>query len=211
MPDIIKNTYTLRPLEKADLASVALWFQDVGDLALFDRSSRVPYNLSSCEKHWDTTGNIETAGGKCWFAITAESTEVVGIVGLEGISPINRDAVIPLFVERSNRKKGVGIRASALMLDFAFRQLGLQRVTSYYRADNIGTRDLTTKAGFEIEGKMRRSWFADGTFHDTIVVAILKDEWLARRSVLAEKLSSETVVAFGSAGWTWPPQDPAHG
>ena len=214
MPSNVTALYTLRPLEKADLASVARWFQDVEDLASFDRNSRVPYDISSCERHWYSSGNPENVGRKCWFAIASETLEIIGIIGLEDISSVNRDAVIPLYVEKSTRRKGVGIRASALMLDFAFRQLGLQRVTTYYRADNIGSRDLTTQAGFKIEGTMRKSWFADGTFHDTLLVAILKDEWTARRDVLARGLGSETIVTLGSARsskWTWPPQDPVSG
>jgi len=211
MPDTISELYGLRSLEKADLASVVGWFQDVGDLAVFDRSARVPYDLPACERHWDTAGNADTTSGKCWFAITSAAREVVGIIGLEGISSINRDAVIPLYVDKPMRKKGIGIRAAALLLDFAFRQLGLQRVTSYYRADNLGSQCLTRQAGFKIEGTMRQSWFADGTFHDMIVVGILQDEWMARREALAAELGSETVIAFGGAAssrWSWPPQDP---
>lgn len=211
MPDNTQKSYSLRPLEKADLVCVARWFQDVGDLAVFDRGARVPYDLPTCERLWNMSGNTDDAGEKCWFAITSEAVEVIGIVGLERISHVNRDAVIALYVDPSNRRTGIGIRASTLMLDFAFRQLGLNRVTSFYRADNTGSRDLTARAGFTIEGTMRKAWFADGIFHDMVVVGILADEWTGIRAVLADDLDSDTVIAFGdttTSRYTWPPSAP---
>ncbi len=150
----------------------------------------------------------QDADDKCWFAITSEPTGVAGIVGLERISPVNRDAVIALYVDHAIRRQGVGIRASALILDFAFRQLGLNRVTSYYRNDNASSRDLVSQAGFEVEGTMRQAWFSDGRFHDMIVVGILAEDWKVRRDALAEELGETTVIAFGdgrSVGSKWPP------
>jgi len=211
MSDKTTISYSLRPLEKADLVFVARWFQDPGDLAVFDRGSRVPYDLPTCERHWNISGNTGDAGEKCWFAMISDAMEVIGIVGLERISYINRDAVVALYVDQSVRRKGIGIRASTMMLDFAFRQLGLNRVTSYYRADNTGSRDLTAQAGFEIEGRMRQAWFAEGAFHDMVVVGILAETWMARRDRLVKELGSETLIAFGDATtsrWTWPPRKP---
>lgn len=209
MPDSSTKLYSLRPLEKSDLTSVMRWFQDVDDIALFDRNTRVPYDLATCERLWDMSDTSDDSGEKCWFAITSDALDVIGIVGLERISSVNRDAVIALYVDHATRRKGIGIRASTLMLDFAFRQLGLNRVTSFYRDDNTNSRELTRQAGFQIEGTMRKAWFADGSFHDMIVVGILAQDWTARRQTLAEELGSDILIAFGDAGTSgtkWPPR-----
>ncbi len=209
MPDNSTYSFSLRPLLKSDLAAIARWFQNVGDLALFDRNTRMPYDERTCAKLWDMTD--DATGGptdSCWFAITTSPADVVGIVGLERISPVNRDAVVALYMDHATRRQGIGIRAASLMLDFAFRQLGLNRVTSYYRDDNSGSRGLTRQAGFEIEGTMRQAWFADGAFHDMIVVGILASDWAARRGQLAAELGSDIVIAFGGPGASihrWPP------
>ena len=212
MPDNISNSYSLRPLEKSDLTAITQWFQDVGDLALFDRNSRVPYDLATCERIWNMSDTPQDADDKCWFTITSEAGGIAGIVGLEGISPVNRDAVIALFVDRAIRRQGIGVRATALVLDFGFRQLGLNRVTSYYRKDNAGSRDLTSQVGFEVEGTMRQAWFSDGKFHDMIVVGLLAENWTLRRDTLADELGEEPVIVFGdgmTSGSKWPPQRPA--
>ncbi len=208
MSDTPKNQFTLRPLEKDDLATIATWFRDIDDLALFDRKSRIPLNNSQTAEIWNDAVCQSRDEGKCWFVVETASGQSVGLAGLDGISSINRDAVIPLFVDKSVRRHGVGIRTAALMLDLAFRQLGLNRVTSFYRADNSSTRDLVARLGFSVEGTMRQAWFADGQFRDMAVVGILKDDWFDRREALISELSTDTTVSLcpGPAPlWTWPP------
>ncbi len=209
MPDSSPRLFRLRPLEKADLGTVARWFQDIHDLALFDRTSRIPQNLVQTERYWEDAINASKDCCKCWFAIESDSGDLVGMTGLEAISSVNRDAVVPVFVDKSIRRHGVAVRSVALMLDFAFRQLGLNRITSYYRADNHSSRDLIQRIGCEIEGTMRQAWFADGQFHDMVVVGMLKQDWIARREVLAQELGTQTVVSFDASGWSWPPDSGA--
>ena len=196
-------------MERPDLDSVLPWFHDVEDLARFDRTTRVPLNASSAEEWWKDVFAGSGVSHKCWFVVESSAGEVVGLAGLESISSINRDAVVAVFIEKSIRRLGVGLRASALMLDLGFRQLGLNRITSYYRADNHHSRDLVAQLGCKIEGTMRQAWFADGQFHDMVAVGALQSEWTAHRDVLARELDANTVVTLGPmdcTGWSWPPK-----
>ncbi|WP_377194122.1 GNAT family N-acetyltransferase [Ruegeria meonggei] len=209
MPDKHTSSFKLRPLEKADLEVVTPWFQDIEDLARFDRTSRIPLNLAQTEENWSDVFSASAGSGKCWFVAELHSGQIVGMSGLEAISPINRDAIVAMFVDKPTRRLGVGIRATALVVDFAFRQLGLNRLTSYYRVDNANSRDLVAKLGCQIEGTMRQAWFADGQFQDMVVVGLLRQDWEKQRVKLAAELGSETVVSFGpssSTDWSWPPQ-----
>ncbi|SDX23848.1 Protein N-acetyltransferase, RimJ/RimL family [Ruegeria halocynthiae] len=205
MPDTSPRLFKLRPLEKKDLESVTHWFQDLNDLALFDRALRIPPNQMQTEQIWEDVISSSRDCDKCWFVIESGSGDLVGMIGLEAISNINRDAVVPVFVDKSIRRQGVAVRAVALMLDFAFRQLGLNRITSYYRSDNHSSRDLISRVGCKIEGTMRQAWFADGQFHDMVVVGMLQQDWKVRRQVLEQELGPETVVGFDASGWSWPP------
>lgn len=209
MSDKSDSVFKLRPLEKADLEVITPWFQDIEDLGRFDRTSRIPLNLAQTEDVWRDAFSVSGNSGKCWFVVESISGQVVGIVGLEAISLVNRDAIIAMFVEKSVRRLGLAIRATALVADFAFRQLGLNRLTSYYRQDNHISRDLVERLGCQVEGTMRQAWYADGTFHDMIVVGLLRQDWMNTRQTLAKSISSETVVIFGANGcpsWSWPPQ-----
>ena len=210
MAETSKRLFRLRPLEKADLADVQRWFQDVEDLALFDRTCRTPLNQTQTEQMWEDAFGASEKCNKCWFIIETDQEEAQGVIGIDAISSVNRDGVVALFVDKAIRGSGAGIRAAALILDFAFRQLGLNRVTSYCRADNQRSRDVLRALDFQVEGTMRNAWFADGQFHDVVVVGLLQQEWAAQRSSLARDLGPDTVVSFGSgdcAKWSWPPKD----
>ncbi len=160
---------------------------------VLSKSLAVEDNNSSPDKHW--------------FSIKDGNGNLAGIIGLEKISWVNRDAIVPMFMSKAFRGKGIGIRSVALLMDVAFRQLSLQQLTSYLRADNVASRSLTERAGFQQEGRIRQAWFSDGEHHDMLVVGILRHEWFARREVLARELHPRTVVTFGgdlSGDWSWP-------
>nr|WP_170424252.1 GNAT family protein [Ruegeria arenilitoris] len=196
-------------MERSDLDSVLPWFQDVEDLARFDRTTRVPLNQAHAESWWKDAFAAPDASRQSWFVIETVAGETVGLAGLDSISNINRDAVVAVFVDKATRRSGVGIRAAALLMDLGFRQLGLNRITSYYRADNHNSRDLVAKIGCQIEGTMRQAWFAEGQFHDMVVVGILRDDWMVHREVLGQELDAKTVVSLGPTdctAWSWPPK-----
>ncbi|OED49224.1 GNAT family N-acetyltransferase [Leisingera sp. S232] len=211
MPESQSAAYRLRPLEPDDFADLASWFQNVADLARFDRSARAPAPAARVQETWEPGGVAAKNPERCWFSVTTDTGVLCGVTGLEGISAVNRDAVISLFVEESRRRQGIGIRSMALVLDFAFRQIGLNRVTSYYRADNAHSQQMTSRAGFAEEGRMREAWFAEGRYFDMVGVGILRRDWDARRGALAQELGPECRVEFRGAavsGWVWPPGPP---
>ena len=205
-----ERLYLVRPLEKSDIPTFTRWFYDLEDLSTFDRNARIPLGLEASEKTWsDALGN-DGKNGKYWFAIDDAETNTIGIVGLESHSVINGDAVISLYIAKPERRQGVGVRTIALLSDVAFKQLGLNRITSYYHADNEGSRKLTARLGFEVEGRMRQAWFRGGQRADMVVVGLLKQDWFERRTALTSELDTDTIVSFGviaSPVWSWPLKD----
>jgi RimJ/RimL family protein N-acetyltransferase len=205
-----RDTYFVRPLENSDIPTISSWFVDLDDLSTFDRCMRIPLSRDGSEKAWsDAVGN-DGSNGKYWFAIEDKETQTIGIIGLESVNLINEDAVLAVCITNTVRNKGIGIRSAALIMDVSFQQLGLNRLTSYYRVDNEVTRYLTERAGFRQEGCMRQAWFAGGQHVDMIIVGILRQEWMERRKTLAKELDTNTVVTFGrhsSGTWSWPPVD----
>jgi hypothetical protein len=86
------------------------------------------------------------------------------------------------------------------MLDMAFDRLRLRRVTTYFRSDNLRTERLTTRAGFQQEGRIREAWFVDGRHLDCILVGLLREEWLAHRDALRAELAGPIEVVLGRPG-----------
>lgn len=81
------------------------------------------------------------------------------------------------------RFQGTGLNKHCkfLLLQFAFEQMGMERVE--FRADNRNTRSIAAmkSIGCTEEGVLRSNGFtAEGTRRDSIVLSILKEEWLSQ-------------------------------
>lgn len=203
-----QDIYCMRPMALDDLPTITKWFEDIEDLAMFDRAMRVPLSPEAFEQAWREEISTPEGGRSCWFSIEDAAADVVGIVGLEHINHVNGDAILPVCLAKHARKKGIGLRATAMMLDLAFDQLRLCRVTSFCRADNAASARMTKQAGFQEEGRMREAWFADGHHIDMVVIGILRQEWIDQRAKLSQQMSDDTVVILGrhpDSKPRWPP------
>ncbi len=199
--------FRMRPIEVSDAESVADWYQQIEDVSIFDRQVPLPIN------HADVISLIKSLLAdqekeKCrWFIAETNDGTAVGIAGLEGINLLHGHAILPLFIEDSWRRTGVGIRMACMMVDLAFRQLRLHRVATVYRADNASSRILLDRMGFKPEGIARQAWFSHGQYFDLMNVGLLFEEWEQARQTLQTQLSSNITVELGpraTAAWRWP-------
>ncbi len=115
------------------------------------------------------------------FAIHLKGAdEPIGVISLMNISEANASAELSVIVgSPEDRHHGYGSEAIALLLDYAFGELGLNRVglsVFEFNEDAISTYETL---GFRQEGRLRRALKRDATFHDAILMSVLKSEWEA--------------------------------
>ena len=202
-----QQQFCMRPMAVDDLETVSQWFQHLADLCLFDRGSPIPVNREITEESWKDvlTGTAPRRG--YWFALDNEVGDVMGIAGIENINYANGDGVLAIYLAEQARRKGLAAKASCNLLDLAFDQLRLHRITTYYRDDNEITKRLITMLGFAQEGVMREAWFAGGKHFDVIAVGILQNEWVKARKKITAELDGSVRLQFGSPPWqakVWP-------
>jgi RimJ/RimL family protein N-acetyltransferase len=77
--------------------------------------------------------------------------------------------------------KGLGTEAIRLMLDYGFRTLNLHRIELFVHDFNERAQKAYKKLGFVEEGRKREALYSDGKYHDEILMAILKEEWMEKR------------------------------
>lgn len=189
--------YRMRPLSSKDIAALAAWFENANDLTIFDRNGPIPVGPEALEAIWRANLDDQTPRASYWFAIDDASEDVVGLAGLQSINYLHGDAVIPVFLSPMVRRIGLGVRTTAHLIDLAFDQLRLHRLTSYYRADNLASKQLTEKLGFVTEGYLRNAWYSRGQHFDVTIIGILKEEWINTRSAFFDSLDPTTVVLEG--------------
>ncbi|MDX1619638.1 MAG: GNAT family protein [Nitriliruptorales bacterium] len=72
--------------------------------------------------------------------------------------------------------KGYATEAVRLMSQYLFAQHRIERLQLNIHPENTASRRVAEKAGYSLEGVMRRAWFNGGRFHDLEIWSILRDE-----------------------------------
>ena len=103
---------------------------------------------------------------------------VIGDVALQGLDWRNRSCSLGMGVAKlENRGRGYGKEAVSLLLDHAFGNLGLERVTASTLETNLAGQKSLEGLGFVLEGRARRSDWVAGQWVDKLSYAILREEW----------------------------------
>lgn len=117
------------------------------------------------------------------------SNVAIGLASLNDINYINRSALLGIFIAENNRKnKGIGTKATILILDFAFNAIGLKRVGLEVLKNNKNAIRMYKKVGFIKEGTKRKAFFRNGSFLDVEIMSILKSEFKINKKSIANRL-----------------------
>ena len=206
-PASATRLFHLEPVSVSHLERIASWYQDLDELSLIESNMPLPVNAESLESMWKRDIEQKAPRSGYLYAICNDRDEAVGFTGLQDINLTHGTAVVFIFVEKSNRRFGLALRALALLLDMAFQQLRLHRITTYVDSNNLSSIGLIRKLGFTDEGRMREASFFRGEYHDVNVVGMLVDEWQAQRGAVSESMESRVVLSMSKdadSRWTWP-------
>ena len=166
---------TIRPWTGNDAAALARVS------AATDRqylSDRLPEPYTEHDAAWYLNLVASRDGHDAIFRAVCVDGEVVGTISVEKKSDVFRkDAEIGYFLAPDACGKGVMTRAVALACEEAFDRLGIVRISADVRAENIASRRLLEKNGFQLEGIMRRAVIKYGKLHDLCIYGRLKEEW----------------------------------
>lgn len=108
-----------------------------------------------------------------------EDDALIGEMILHVINWAGGDAFVGLTIgERENWGKGYGTEMMHLLLQYAFLEVNLHRVTLAVFEYNPRAIRSYEKAGFRHEGRMRRFLNKEGRRWDMLFMGILRDEWM---------------------------------
>ncbi|SCW28796.1 Protein N-acetyltransferase, RimJ/RimL family [Paenibacillus tianmuensis] len=121
---------------------------------------------------------LGSASSKSYILVDKTSATPFGITSLIHIDPKNRNA--ECIIDIGNKTywgKGYGTEAIKLLLDYAFLELNLHRVSLRVFSFNDRAIKLYEKLGFRREGISRQSLFREGAWHDIIHMGLLQHEY----------------------------------
>lgn len=122
---------------------------------------------------------LGASASKSYMILDKESQRPIGITSLIQIDFKNRNGECIIDIgEKEYWGKGYGTEALKLLLDYAFLEMNLHRVSLRVFSFNEKAVSMYEKIGFKQEGVSRQSIFREGKWHDIIHMGILQHEYL---------------------------------
>jgi len=165
----------LRSMEKDD---VDLLVECRNDIDFKGEYSPIGEQISKSElmKRFDNPSNLTILTESTDFTIQKKDGTRIGII-THLINQPNRTMEIGCSLVPSERGKGYGAEATQLMVDYLFLSKTIVRIQADTNARNKAAQKTLEKAGFKIEGTMRKLRFVRGVWNDYCLYSILREEW----------------------------------
>lgn len=107
-----------------------------------------------------------------------ENDELLGNVGFNSVDLLNRMATMGIMLGNPNyQRKGYGIEAVKLILDYGFSFLNLRNISLSVFEYNEVAYNLYKKIGFKEAGRLRKAVEILGKTYDVIIMDMLKEEF----------------------------------
>lgn len=171
---IIKtNDFILRHIELKD---AKLYFESQQDKDAKKGFMSTPQTLDEAKKEIkEKLSAMKKSTGET-FAIEIDG-EYAGYVEIHDLTTKERyrhTAVIGYCIHPKYRGKGIATRAVKLVTSYAFKKYNLKRISGWCRTFNKASVRVLEKAGYKLEGIMRKNKFKDGKYLDDMIWAKVK-------------------------------------
>ncbi len=120
-----------------------------------------------------------------WFTFALELKETGELVGHVALTTEEdgRQGEIGFTLAREFHGRGLAFEAAARVLDYAFDELALHRVTAVTDCENHSSVALLGRLGMRREGHFIQNVWFKGRWGDEYLYAVLREEWPRARPV----------------------------
>lgn len=181
---LVGNRVCLRSFELSDLDEIMKYWNVIELRRLLGNVDRGPAARNQEEEWIKDTWKLRQERRAFMFAIEAIADKKhIGGSGLFNIDWTSRSAEVGISIYNPEYwGKGYGVESLDLLLDFAFRDLNLNRVGLEVFEFNERAHKCYLKVGFKEFGRKRRARFIEGQYHDSIVMDLLREEWVKKKA-----------------------------
>lgn len=166
----------LRALEPTDLNTTYLGWLNDPEVSRYLETRFLPQTHEALQAYWQAHRDDPASP---WFAIClAGDGRHIGNIKLGPIQWLHRRADLSLFIgDRGCWGQGYASEAIALLRDWAFSELDLQKLNAGIYAGNIGSRRAFEKCGFVLEGTLQQEVVSAGQRLDVWRLGLPRSDW----------------------------------
>ena len=179
MPVLETERLVLRRLEMGDAQDIYDYGKDplVAKHVLWDAHTSV----SDTKSYLRYMLRKYRAGEPSSWCIVEKSTgKVVGTIGYMWYQKDNSACEVGYSLARRCWNRGYMTQALNAVLDYTFRELGINRVEAQHETDNGASGAVMRKCGMTKEGTLRSRLYNKGRYVDVDLYSILRKEYMSR-------------------------------
>jgi RimJ/RimL family protein N-acetyltransferase len=164
----------LRPVEPEDADALYRWHNDEEVM----RWLQMYFHESLAGLRKRIADRRENSHGKVTFCIeTLQERKPIGVVALRDADPVNARAEVDIYIgEQEYWGGGYGTDALRTVCRYGFDTMRLHSIELGVVEENTRAIRSYEKVGFQVDGRLRQSFFRDGKWHDSLLMCVLKDE-----------------------------------
>jgi RimJ/RimL family protein N-acetyltransferase len=106
--------------------------------------------------------------------------QLIGSCGIEVSDTVNKEGCIGYCLNHRYWGQGYGTEAAKALLAFDFSQLDLHQIFATCDPSNHESAHVLEKIGMQREGRLREHKWAKGKWRDSLLYAILDNEWKSK-------------------------------
>jgi len=162
---------------ESDAEIESRWTHDLDFLHAISSKPALPLSASQIKKMYKKAEKDDK--DRFSFAIhTQVDQRLIGFVRLHHIEWPHQCGWIKMGIgEAADRGRGYGAEALNLVLNYAFCEINLFRVSATVGEYNLRWCDLLKKAGFVEEVRQREALLVNGQRFDALILGLLKEDW----------------------------------
>lgn len=175
-PKIETERLILSELKAEDVAAIV---QYAGNKKISDYTSHIPFPYE--EKDAVFWINQAHQGYRNGSHLTLglhlkPDNEFVGGMGLT-IDQRFKRAELGYWIAEEQWNKGYTSEAAKALIDYAFKEMDLHKITSSYMRMNPASGKVMEKCGMHKEGEQKDQILKNGVYHDLILYGLTKDQY----------------------------------
>lgn len=171
------TTIKLRAVEPGDWETFAAW--NVDDFSARHSSSiNFPESREAVKRWTEHAATNEPAHDRARWAIENRAGQMVGTINTHTCDRRHGTFMYGLVIAAEHHRHGYAREAVQLVLRYFFQELDYQKVTVRVYGFNRPSQRFHERLGFQLEGRLRRMIYTNGTHHDDLVYGLLREEFV---------------------------------
>lgn len=195
----------LRPWEHGDAARLKAAFSDKQiQRWCLHRLATIPEGrawIDSWHKRW------RQRRGASWAIVDRKRPDLaLGQIGFRSLYLADGLAEVSCWVMPKARRRHLGTEATRMLADWAFDELGLERLEIVHSTHNPASCPVALRAGFQIEGIKRHLQLHLDGFHDMCLHSRISSddgEPIVAAEPVAQKVAEPTLSVVLRSGVSW--------